>query len=203
MTIFYFPWFNVSLMDFTVFRERVRLCLRPVVYTAVLSLDQLGLTPTTVSFLVLLLTVPVGLLFMAGNILWIPVLFLALGFDGVDGALASHQGSMSRRGDFLDWLIDRLSCVWIIYCTSIGFGLGFAVYLAATHVYSSSLGKILYYRGIEKVSTYGFRFFLVFVGVASLASGFNYIPYYLVACQVFNTFLAIKLSLQAIRDLRV
>jgi CDP-diacylglycerol--glycerol-3-phosphate 3-phosphatidyltransferase len=92
-------------MDFAAFKQNARGRVRPVV----LALDRLGLSPLTVSLLGLAVTalsgwiVGRGLLFLGGI-----VFLVGSAFDMLDGDLARLQGTVSRRGAFLDSCFDRL-----------------------------------------------------------------------------------------------
>ena len=75
----------------------------------VLGLDRLGLTPLTVSLIGLVITAISGWIVARGGLLPGAVVFLVgSGFDMLDGDLARLQGTVSRRGAFLDSCFDRL-----------------------------------------------------------------------------------------------
>ena len=92
-------------MDFAAFKQSARDRVRPLV----LALDRLGFTPFGVSILGLAIAalsgwlVAAGLLFLGGL-----VFLIGSGFDMLDGDLARMQGTVSRRGAFLDSCFDRL-----------------------------------------------------------------------------------------------
>ena len=92
-------------MGFTEFKLAARGRVRPVV----LALDRLGMTPLMVSLLGLLITAVSGWIVAHGGLFFGAVVFLVgSGFDMLDGDLARLQGTVSRRGAFLDSCFDRL-----------------------------------------------------------------------------------------------
>ena len=92
-------------MGFTEFKQSARGKIRPLV----LGLDKLGLTPLMVSLLGLLITAISGLIVAGGNLRFGAIVFvIGSGFDMLDGDLARLQGTVSRRGAFLDSCFDRL-----------------------------------------------------------------------------------------------
>ncbi len=92
-------------MDFAAFKQNARSRVRPLV----LGLDRLGFTPLGVSLAGLAITALSGW-FIAGGLLFLGGLVFLLGsaFDMLDGDLARLQGTVSRRGAFLDSCFDRL-----------------------------------------------------------------------------------------------
>jgi CDP-diacylglycerol--glycerol-3-phosphate 3-phosphatidyltransferase len=93
------------MMGFTEFKQAVRGRVRPLV----LVLDKLGLNPLTVSLLGLLITALSGWIVARGGLFFGAIVFLiGSGFDMLDGDLARLQGTVSRRGAFLDSCFDRL-----------------------------------------------------------------------------------------------
>ena len=92
-------------MDFTQFKRDFRDRLRPLI----LTLDRLGLTPLGVSLIGLFIT-PVSGWIIAKGALFPGALVFLIGsaFDMLDGDLARLQGTVSRRGAFLDSCFDRL-----------------------------------------------------------------------------------------------
>jgi len=93
------------MMGFTEFKLAARGRVRPVV----LALDRLGMTPLMVSLLGLLITAVSGWIVAHGGLFFGAVVFLVgSGFDMLDGDLARLQGTVSRRGAFLDSCFDRL-----------------------------------------------------------------------------------------------
>lgn len=92
-------------MGFTEFKLSARGKLRPLV----LMLDRLGLTPLAVSLIGLLITAVSGWIVAKGALFFGAIVFLVgSGFDMLDGDLARLQGTVSRRGAFLDSCFDRL-----------------------------------------------------------------------------------------------
>ena len=92
-------------MDFTEIKDSARGRLRPLV----LFLDRLGMTPLTVSLIGLVITAISGWIVAHGGLLFGAIVFVVgSGFDMLDGDLARMQGSVSRRGAFLDSCFDRL-----------------------------------------------------------------------------------------------
>lgn len=92
-------------MDFTEFKLQARNRVRPVV----LAVDALGMTPLTVSITGLVITAVSGLIIARGNLFFGALVFLlGSGFDMLDGDLARLQGTVSKRGAFLDSCFDRL-----------------------------------------------------------------------------------------------
>jgi CDP-diacylglycerol--glycerol-3-phosphate 3-phosphatidyltransferase len=92
-------------MGFVEFKLSARSKLKPLV----LFLDRLGLTPLGVSLIGLLITAVSGWIVAKGGLFFGAVVFLVgSGFDMLDGDLARLQGTVSRRGAFLDSCFDRL-----------------------------------------------------------------------------------------------
>ncbi len=92
-------------MDFAQFKLDTRAKLKPLV----LSLDRLGMSPLGVSLVGLFITAVSGLIIARGNLFLGALVFLiGSGFDMLDGDLARLQGTVSRRGAFLDSCFDRL-----------------------------------------------------------------------------------------------
>jgi CDP-diacylglycerol--glycerol-3-phosphate 3-phosphatidyltransferase len=92
-------------MDFTQFKRDFRDRLRPVI----LGLDSLGLTPLGVSLLGLFITAVSGWIIAKGALFLGALVFLiGSAFDMLDGDLARLQGTVSKRGAFLDSCFDRL-----------------------------------------------------------------------------------------------
>ena len=93
-------------MDIAGLKRGARDRVRPLV----LILDRLGATPLMVSLVGLAVTglagwiVARGWLFLGGL-----VFLVGSAFDMLDGDLARLQGTVSRRGAFLDSCLDRLS----------------------------------------------------------------------------------------------
>jgi len=92
-------------MDFAQFKLDARAKVKPVV----LSLDRIGMTPLGVSIAGLVITALSGLIIARGSLFFGALVFLiGSGFDMLDGDLARLQGTVSRRGAFLDSCFDRL-----------------------------------------------------------------------------------------------
>ncbi|MEN8006049.1 MAG: CDP-alcohol phosphatidyltransferase family protein, partial [Candidatus Krumholzibacteriota bacterium] len=93
------------MMGFTEIKDSARGRLRPLV----LMLDGLGLTPLTVSLVGLFITAVSGWIVAQGALFFGAIVFaVGSGFDMLDGDLARMQGTVSRRGAFLDSCFDRL-----------------------------------------------------------------------------------------------
>nr|MEE4268577.1 CDP-alcohol phosphatidyltransferase family protein [Candidatus Krumholzibacteria bacterium] len=92
-------------MDFAQFKKDFRDRLRPLI----LALDTMGLTPLAVSLIGLVITALSGWIIATGALFLGALVFLiGSGFDMLDGDLARLQGTVSRRGAFLDSCFDRL-----------------------------------------------------------------------------------------------
>lgn len=92
-------------MDFNQFKLNFRKGVRPVV----LTFDRLGLSPLSVSLLGLAITAVSGFIIAKGSLFGGALVFLVgSGFDMLDGDLARLQGTVSKRGAFLDSCFDRL-----------------------------------------------------------------------------------------------
>jgi CDP-diacylglycerol--glycerol-3-phosphate 3-phosphatidyltransferase len=92
-------------MDFARFKRDFRDRLRPLI----LALDTLGLSPLSISLIGLLITALSGLIIARGGLFLGALVFLiGSAFDMLDGDLARLQGTVSKRGAFLDSCFDRL-----------------------------------------------------------------------------------------------
>ena len=92
-------------MNFNQFKQDFRKGVRPIVLTC----DRLGLSPLSISILGLAITAFSGLIIARGSLFWGALVFLVgSGFDMLDGDLARLQGTVSKRGAFLDSCFDRL-----------------------------------------------------------------------------------------------
>ncbi|MFN2370470.1 MAG: CDP-alcohol phosphatidyltransferase family protein [Candidatus Krumholzibacteriia bacterium] len=92
-------------MDFGAFKQSARGRVRPLV----LAMDRAGFSPLGVSLLGLAVTAGSGWLVAQGQLFLGAVVFLVgSAFDMLDGDLARLQGTVSRRGAFLDSNFDRL-----------------------------------------------------------------------------------------------
>jgi len=111
-------------MGFTEFKLAARGRIRPLV----LGLDKLGMTPLMVSLVGLLITALSGWIVARGGLFPGAVVFaIGSGFDMLDGDLARLQGTVSRRGAFLDSCFDRLGEAFLFagltwYFATIPFG---------------------------------------------------------------------------------
>jgi CDP-diacylglycerol--glycerol-3-phosphate 3-phosphatidyltransferase len=75
----------------------------------VLALDRVGATPLTISIVGLLISAVSGWIVARGSLFAGGIVFLiGSGLDLLDGDLARLQGTVSRRGAFLDSCFDRL-----------------------------------------------------------------------------------------------
>jgi archaetidylinositol phosphate synthase len=85
------------------FQPLVRVCLRA------------GLTPNISSIISLLAALGAGIAFYLDEIL-LGVLLVAANavFDAMDGAIARELGTASKKGDFLDHVLDRYADIFII-----------------------------------------------------------------------------------------
>ena len=92
-------------MDFAEIKRNARDRVKPVV----LFLDRLGLSPLAVSLCGLAVTALSGWIVARGELFLGGLVFLVgSAFDMLDGDLARLQGTVSRRGAFLDSCFDRL-----------------------------------------------------------------------------------------------
>jgi CDP-diacylglycerol---glycerol-3-phosphate 3-phosphatidyltransferase len=92
------------MMEQTGWKEAARARLRPVI----LTLDRWGFSPLAVSLVGLAICLLGAWLVAEGRIFWGTVIFLfGSAFDMLDGGLARLQGTVSRRGAFLDSVLDR------------------------------------------------------------------------------------------------
>lgn len=91
-------------MDFDRFKKDARGRVRPIV----LGLDGLGVTPLGVSLTGLFITAISGLIIARGHLFFGGLVFvIGSAFDMLDGDLARLQGTVSKRGAFLDSCFDR------------------------------------------------------------------------------------------------
>jgi CDP-diacylglycerol--glycerol-3-phosphate 3-phosphatidyltransferase len=82
---------------------------RGVVSPVVATLDRAGFSPTAVSITGLAITAVSGVVIGQGHLLGGALVFLlGSAFDMLDGDLARRQGTVSKRGAFLDSCFDRL-----------------------------------------------------------------------------------------------
>ncbi len=91
-------------MDFDGFKKGARARIRPLV----LGLDRAGFSPLSISITGLAITAVSGWMLAQGNFFLGGLVFLfGSAFDMLDGDLARLQGSVSKRGAFLDSCFDR------------------------------------------------------------------------------------------------
>ncbi|MCP4572994.1 MAG: CDP-alcohol phosphatidyltransferase family protein [bacterium] len=93
------------MMDLTELKQSARARVRPVV----LTLDRLGFSPLGVSILGLVITAFSGWIVAKGGLFLGGLVFvIGSAFDMFDGDLARLQGTVSKRGAFLDSCFDRI-----------------------------------------------------------------------------------------------
>jgi CDP-diacylglycerol---glycerol-3-phosphate 3-phosphatidyltransferase len=91
-------------MDMTNWKDGARERLRPVI----LTLDRWGFSPLAVTLTGLVICLLGAWLVAEGRLFWGTIIFLlGSAFDMFDGGLARLQGTVSRRGAFLDSVLDR------------------------------------------------------------------------------------------------
>lgn len=87
------------------FKQRARGLVGPLVA----GLDRAGFTPLAISIIGLAITAVSGVVIGQGRLrVGAAVFLLGSAFDMLDGDLARRQGTVSRRGAFLDSCFDRL-----------------------------------------------------------------------------------------------
>jgi CDP-diacylglycerol--glycerol-3-phosphate 3-phosphatidyltransferase len=92
------------MMDQIGWKDSARARLRPLI----LTLDRWGFSPQAVTYLGTAIAIAGGWLVAEGYLFWGTVVFLlGSAFDMLDGGLARLQGTVSRRGAFLDSCLDR------------------------------------------------------------------------------------------------
>ncbi len=92
-------------MDTAGFKQRARGMVGPLVA----GLDRAGFTPLSISIIGLAITAVSGVVIGQGRLrAGAAVFLLGSAFDMLDGDLARRQGTVSRRGAFLDSCFDRL-----------------------------------------------------------------------------------------------
>ena len=91
-------------MEQTSWKDAARERLRPVI----LTLDRWGFSPTAVTIAGTVICIVGGWRVAEGNLFWGTLIFLfGSALDMLDGGLARLQGTVSRRGAFLDSCLDR------------------------------------------------------------------------------------------------
>lgn len=121
-------------------------------------LDDIGVTPDTLSYLGLL---SAGMVFLPlylnseSTLMVLASVFLILMnglFDVLDGELARYSNKKSEKGDFVDHLIDRYADILIIIGISVGFGYPLLGLLSITGILMTSyVGTQAEAVGIERV----------------------------------------------------
>lgn len=90
-------------------REALKQGFRGALRPLILALDGAGATPLGISIVGLAISAASGLVAAAGSLFWAAIVFLlGSALDMLDGDLARLQGTVSRRGAFLDSSFDRL-----------------------------------------------------------------------------------------------
>lgn len=93
-------------MDQTSWKDMARERIRPVI----LTLDRWGFSPQAVTYAGTVIAIAGGWLVAEGNLFWGTLVFLiGSAFDMLDGGLARLQGTVSKRGAFLDSCLDRFA----------------------------------------------------------------------------------------------
>jgi phosphatidylglycerophosphate synthase len=91
--------------DRNILKQKARGFVRPLVEKA----DQIGMTPLAISLIGMAITVLAGWIVSRGHLFFGALIFLVgSAFDMLDGDLARLQGTVSKRGAFLDSCFDRL-----------------------------------------------------------------------------------------------
>ena len=91
-------------MDLSNWKDAARDRVRPVV----LTLDRWGFSPTAVTIAGTVVALTGAWVVAEGHLFWGTLIFLfGSTFDMLDGGLARLQGTVSRRGAFLDSVLDR------------------------------------------------------------------------------------------------
>ncbi len=91
-------------MEQTGWKDKARAQLRPLI----LTLDRWGFSPLAITLIGLAICLLGAWLVAEGRLFWGTVVFLlGSAFDMLDGGLARVQGTVSRRGAFLDSVLDR------------------------------------------------------------------------------------------------
>ena len=148
-------------MDFAQIKRDFRDRLRPLI----LGLDSLGMTPLGVSLVGLFITALSGWIIAKGGLFFGALVFLiGSAFDMLDGDLARLQGTVSRRGAFLDSCFDRLGeaflfagLTWYFAGLPLGEGRVALVLITATVVGSLTTSYVrARAEGVGETCTVGF-----------------------------------------------
>ena len=108
-------------MELSNWKDAARDRVRPVV----LTLDRWGFSPTAVTIAGTVVALLGAWVVAEGHLFWGTLIFLfGSAFDMLDGGLARLQGTVSRRGAFLDSVLDRFG--------EAGFLTGTAIYFMST-----------------------------------------------------------------------
>jgi archaetidylinositol phosphate synthase len=192
------------------FRPHVQGIFRPVV---ILS-RKIGLTPNSLTFGSLIVSVAAGIAFYAGGIaLGVAMVGLNAFFDALDGALARDMGIAGLRGDFLDHVIDRYADIFIITGIFAGGSAPWQIgVFALTGVLMSSylgtqaqaVGVGRYYGGILGRAD---RLVLILIAglltvlMPELIYGLNYLGWLLVIFGIFGHYTALQRFLHVWRQI--
>jgi archaetidylinositol phosphate synthase len=192
------------------FRPHVQGIFRPVV---ILS-RKIGLTPNSLTFGSLIVSVAAGIAFYAGGIaLGVAMVGLNAFFDALDGALARDMGIAGLRGDFLDHVIDRYADIFIITGIFAGGSAPWQIgVFALTGVLMSSylgtqaqaVGVGRYYGGILGRAD---RLVLILIAglltvlMPELLYGLNYLGWLLVIFGIFGHYTALQRFLHVWRQI--
>ena len=96
-------------------RFRVRRVFRPFVYKIAESLAEMGIRPNHITVVSLLSAVISAIFIALSNVLLAGIAIFMTGLlDGVDGAIARIMNMETRKGAFLDAMLDRYGDVIII-----------------------------------------------------------------------------------------
>ena len=92
------------MMEQTSWKDTARERVRPLI----LTLDRWGFSPTAITIAGTVISIVGGWRVAEGNLFWGTLIFLfGSALDMLDGGLARLQGTVSRRGAFLDSCLDR------------------------------------------------------------------------------------------------
>ena len=125
---------------------RVRRIFRGLVMMIARPLARAGVRPDTITYTSLLFAffAFLSLLLFQSQVIFGCLVFLAGLLDGVDGAVAREQGAGSRRGAFVDSVVDKVAeavillAILVSFAGSVILGLAFEVW-----VFLSAVGWLL------------------------------------------------------------